>query len=138
MSAKQSTILVARTKKRAKAAKLLRSRCAVFNETDRGTSENAPLGWCEIQRDDSAGYFPSDASAARAVALAAGAEGTAMHYEEVTGIMEPINVMSPNMNVSTRATHAAIYARDESEDDAPSWICIVPRVVARAAGLIKK
>ncbi len=120
------------------AEKNLRLRCAVFNETEHGTSENAPFGWCEIQRDDSAGFFPSDASAARAVALAANAEGTAMHYETVTGIMEPIDVMTAGLAVSTRATHAAIYARDESEDDAPSWIAIVPRVVAKAAGLIRR
>jgi len=126
------------TPKRLRERRELRARCAVFNETDHGTSENAPHGWCEIQRDDAAGFFKGDAPAALAVALAGGAEGTAMFYETVSGIMEPIDVMggTGSFAPSKRVEHAAAYARDAHEDD-PSWICIVPRVVAKAAGLLR-
>ncbi len=121
-------------KRRALARKNLRARCAVFNETDHGTSENAPVGWCEIQADQEARFFPSDAPAACAVSLAAGAEGTAMHYDENSGIFEPIDVMTAGLAPSPMAVGAAKHVSGE----APSWIAIVPRFVAKAAGLIRK
>jgi hypothetical protein len=127
---------VSGVRKQAHREALLRERCAVFNETDHGTSENAPLGWVEIQRDDAADHFESDAAAALAVALAGKAEGTAAFYETVTGIMEPIDVMGGQLCPSKRIEHAAVYARNTHDDD-PSWICIVPRHVAKAAGLIR-
>lgn len=120
------------TPKRLRERRDLRARCAVFNETDHGTSENAPHGWCEIQRDDSAGFYPDDAAAALAVALAGGAEGTAMHYETGSGLMVPINVMSSDVEIPPDALDAAEHVNGETR-----WICIVPRVVAKAAGLLR-
>lgn len=140
MSAKQSAILVERSRKRRSLREELRARCAVFN--DEIDERNAPEGWVEIQRNDtidrefgsaSAEIFESDEHAALAVAEQGGARGTAMHYEEVSGLFEPVSLdgcgTTPERWSDLRRMAAVASGNDGH------WITIVPRSVAKAAGL---
>jgi hypothetical protein len=168
VSAKQSAVLVARAKKRRTLRDELRARCGVFNETDHGTSENAPEGWVEIQRfasidrefgSKSAEPFESDEHAALAVAELGGARGTAMHYECGAGLFEPVDLAGLGTSPerwTALAGAAEILGGDHYPDEdglvtftidpsprrrgrdevGGSWICIVPRSVAIAAGLL--
>lgn len=147
MSAKQSEILVERARTRRSIREELRAHCAVFNEDGSGESETAPIGWVEIQRndtiDDDAGElferFASDEHAALAVAGVGGCPGSAMHYEMASGTFEPIPLDAMGVH-ALRWEALNRHARSISVlqgDGEIRWICIVPRAIAKAAGLLR-
>jgi hypothetical protein len=144
MTEKQSAILVERARVRNRLRKELRLRCAVFNETGHGTSENAPMGWCEIQRVDSIDTegiepFDNDEHAALAVCQLAGAAGCAMLCEIWAGLLEPValdgcGARFERMEALNRASREI---RPFGSDTDRRWIVIVPRHVAKEAGLLR-
>jgi len=143
--AKAAAGQVRRAQKRRTIRAELAARCGVFNETDHGTSENAPEGWVEIQHFDtidrefgskSAQPFESDEHAALAVAEIGGALGTAMHYETISGILEPVSLDGLGTSHERWMVLRSMAALQNGNDG--HWICIVPRSVAIAAGLIEK
>jgi hypothetical protein len=134
-----------RVRRAARPNEELLARCGVFNETGHGTSENAPEGWVEIQAFDSIDRefgsrtvepFAQDEDAAVAVAAAGGAPGTAMFYETVSGLFEPIPLDGLAVNAERWDAMDLMASTLRKGRGARHWICIVPRSVAKAAGLL--
>ena len=114
---------------------IIRGCCAMSNGL-------APVGWVEIQRDDSPDHPKAvspgtDAEAAQHVARIGGAPGTAMLYSPDTGAMIPLHADpdEPGVSEVLSPVREALerVCREESPDACPAWIAIVPEYAARKA-----